>query len=256
MRNLPYVGAVGAFYFLLFNAWPFPSFFLFLYAADAFASCFPHTLLPICRSSFQAARVLVEKGKADLSVCDKSGFQPLHTAISVGDLKTTEALLDLGADIVCRGVKNGNSPCHIAAREGFISVLKMLLERGGEVVLSAKNDAQEVALHRAAAHGQREAVTVLVKAGADVSSRDANGDTPLHLAAMFGMEETAGELISLGAAVDELDEEEQTPLHLAVEAREEAAACALLKRGAMCDLKNEDGFVHRSLVLFCMGPAP
>lgn len=195
----------------------------------------------------QAIRVLVEKGNADLSICDEAGFQPLHTAVSVGDLKTAETLLSLGASITAGVAKNGNSPCHVAAREGFIDVLQMLLDKGGEKVLSAKNDAQEVALHRAAAHGQREAAAVLIKAGADVNSKDANGDTPLHLAAMFGMEETAGELIALGATVDAIDEDEQTPLHLAVEAREQSAACALVRHGASCELKNEEGYALFSL---------
>jgi ankyrin repeat protein len=128
-----------------------------------------------------AARILVEQRDADLTAGD---------ACSVGDVRIAECLVSLGADATA-GVKgNGNTACHVAAREGHPAVVRMLLEKCGcDRVLTALNDAHEQPLHRAAAHGQKEIVSCLVKAGADVAAKDSNGDTSLHLAAMFGMSE-------------------------------------------------------------------
>lgn len=138
----------------------------------------------------KAAKVLVEKGGADLRQVDEEGLNPLHTACTLGALPTVECLIALGADVLAGVGTSGNTPCHVAARAGHLAVVEKLLEKGGvDAVLKATNNAQQQPLHRAAAHGQKEIVTALVKSGADIAAVDSNADTALHLAAMFGMSE-------------------------------------------------------------------
>lgn len=193
-----------------------------------------------------AAKALVARG-LDMSVCDEEGNQPLHTACTVGDVAMVTTLLELGADPLGRSAANGGTPCHVAARDGFVDVCKELVNKAGSSVLSAVNDAEEQPLHRAAAHGQRDVVTALVKLGADHGAMDSNGDQPLHLAAMFGMPETASELISLGATVDAIDEDGQTPLHLACTFKQSEVACILIKLGADVGKTNEEGESPRNI---------
>lgn len=56
------------------------------------------------------------------------------------------------------------------------------------------------------------ALSRLVKMGADVHARDAAGRTALHVAAMLGKPELCRELLSMGAAVDATDADGATPL--------------------------------------------
>jgi uncharacterized protein len=187
-----------------------------------------------------AVKLLVDRG-ADLNLCDGEGNQALHIACSVGNESVVRTLLALGADVLGRNSSNGYTAAHVAAREGFDVICGILYTHGGEAVVSTINDAHETPLHRAAAQGQRQAVKVLVEAGADVNAVDANGDTALHLAAMFGMPSTCEELVTHGSRIDAVDEDEQTPLHLACMAKQIDAACTLVDLGANADLKNEEG---------------
>jgi ankyrin repeat protein len=194
----------------------------------------------------EAVKLLVDRG-ADLTLCDNDGNQPLHIACSVGNEKMVRTLLSLGADVVGRNSINGYSAAHVAAREGHDVLCGILHAHGGKAVLNALNDAREQPLHRAAAHGQRQVVAVLINVGADVSAVDANGDTALHLAAIFGMPATCEELVAAGAPIDAVDEDEQTALHLACVAKKIDAACALVDLGANFELKNEEGQTAREI---------
>ncbi|MCE2486920.1 MAG: ankyrin repeat domain-containing protein, partial [Desulfurellaceae bacterium] len=76
-------------------------------------------------------------------------------------------------------------------------------------------------------------VATLLKAGVDVTARDAEEATPLHLAAKYNTNAmVVGTLLKAGADVAARDVEEATPLHLAAWYNEPEVVTALVDAGA------------------------
>ena len=93
-------------------------------------------------------------------------------------------------------------------------------------------------LHEAASgvplplRGQRDTVNVLVDEGADVNSRDVNGQTPLQFAASNGRSDKAELLITKGANVSAKNKWGRTPLDIAVDRGYTEIVELLRKHGA------------------------
>ena len=68
-------------------------------------------------------------------------------------------------------------------------------------------------LHFAAGYGRREAVEILLNAGASVHARDDGGLIPLHNACSFGHAEVVSLLLRAGADPNARDNWSYTPLH-------------------------------------------
>jgi ankyrin repeat protein len=87
------------------------------------------------------------------------------------------------------------------------------------------------ALHVASRSDDVETLALLLEAGADLRSPNAEGDTPLHTAAAASASRAAAFLIAHGAGVDKV-RHGRTPLSLALERGHIDVARVLLERGA------------------------
>ncbi|EXK38782.1 hypothetical protein FOXG_04978 [Fusarium oxysporum f. sp. lycopersici 4287] len=76
-------------------------------------------------------------------------------------------------------------------------------------------------LHIAARNGTTGILLSLIKAGADVNSRDCSGTTPLHIAVRFRRASALALLVSHGANMNARDSANMTALEVAVRARDE-----------------------------------
>lgn len=85
------------------------------------------------------------------------------------------------------------------------------------------------------------ALGMVMRGGADVGARDAEGETPLHRAVEKGMKELAERLVAAGASLRARTRNGETVLHVAALHSDPWFADLLLKRGADVLARNDDG---------------
>lgn len=139
-----------------------------------------------------AIRILLENGEDIESLGENFG---LNEAAFHGHWQLVQFLIEHGADVNHPQPATGETPLHLALckanRPVYDLVLKVLLAHGANPNCVTKPDAEtgafmrdcrtkaETPLHRAAAFGTKEAIQLLLDAGALVETRDMNGDSPL-----------------------------------------------------------------------------
>ena len=212
-----------------------------------------------------AAEVLIAKG-ADLNALNIADGTPLHTALRVNDIELARLLISSGANLTIPGAER-KTPLRAAIDEGDTEIVGLLLEAGAPLDIytaaalgkidylkaalardpSTVNRVDEswygvTALHKAARHGQKEAVELLLSHGADVNAKTRGGTTPLHQAVSGGHREVVQMLLDHGANVNAGREIlDDTPLHIAARRGDVVVAKILLEHGADVKARNSDG---------------
>jgi uncharacterized protein len=139
-----------------------------------------------------AIRLLISRGVDLASLGENFG---LNGACFHGHWRLCKFLIENGADVNAADGQNGETPLHSALcstdRVAHDKVLEVLLSSGANPNLAAKDGAEtggfmrdartkgETPLHRAAAFGTEDTIQLLLKHGARIDVRDANGDSPL-----------------------------------------------------------------------------
>lgn len=131
-------------------------------------------------------------------------------------------LLESDRTLVDRYSFDGWTPLHLAAHFGSVDVLRTLLATGASHQAVSRNSNGNQPLQAAAAGRQVEAVTLLLRVGADPDARSEGGFTALHSAAASGDVELTRTLLEAGATVDVRADGGKTPLELAIEANHTA----------------------------------
>ena len=131
-----------------------------------------------CRNRPQVIVALVEAG-ADVNRTDREeGLTPILLASKSISDNAVIALVDVGADVNCQDKNPGWMPLHYAILYGQeVTVEKLINAKGADVDKAANNGTTP--LHLAAGLGKTEAITMLVKAGANLHATDDEGNTPL-----------------------------------------------------------------------------
>ena len=111
--------------------------------------------------SWELARVLLDAQGIDVNMENRHGETPLMLAVIKGREAEFDRLLKLGAKV---NKTRGWTPLHYAATEGRTSMMKRLIELGADV--NAQTKAGITALDMAARKPSREAVMMLLRAGA------------------------------------------------------------------------------------------
>lgn len=166
----------------------------------------------------------------DLGSPDGAGPGLLREAVEVGDRRVFRLLLEEGAPV--DHTPPGEKPLlHLVAEPRLRGYLR-------EALAHAKNpDAADARgrtlLHRFAAGGDLEGLSMLLGAGADPNTQDARGMTPLHLAARKPRRETTiRALAQAGARLETKDRQGRTALAAALMTGRMDSVKALLALGA------------------------
>lgn len=133
----------------------------------------------------QRLAALVARDPALVSAVSPLGWQPLAYAAFGGNVAAVTFLLGKGADVNARAsTRFRNTPLQIALLCEEAASAKLLLERGADPNIRQNGDF--VALHEAASIGRTDILQLLVDHGAELSPRNAKGETPLAVATRKG----------------------------------------------------------------------
>lgn len=163
------------------------------------------------------------------------GLTELHHAAMTGNVQELKKRLDLceNPDLVDI---NYVTPLHLSAAWGQTEAMSMLLKAGADI--NARNVIGDYPLHSAVEHAS--SLTMLIKAGANVNVKNDNGESALHFAASGGAAESIVLLVKAGADVNAQDSKKNTPLHNAIQDGKIEAVKVLLKSKANIKIENSD----------------
>ncbi|KAF7900006.1 hypothetical protein EAF00_004342 [Botryotinia globosa] len=150
--------------------------------------------------------------KTDVNVWSQH-ITPLIAAVQTHHVKTTDLLLEAGAD-TSMAPKGGETVLHIAARIGDLEMVKLLVEY--EAYLEAKDGWGNTPLLSASRWGHPHTIECLLAKGADIEARDMKGSTALLLACRHDCVEAVKVLINSDANVRVSDKKGRGPLHRAI----------------------------------------
>ncbi len=138
-------------------------------------------------------------------------------AAALGNVLALRTCIENDDDSRVRRSSDGWTPLHLAAFFGRDDAVTLLIDHGAPLDAHSTNALRNSPLHAAlAGHTLPVLVRRLVFAGADVTARDAHGNTPLHLAAARGFEPLCDLLIARGAEAHVLSDDKSTPAMLAL----------------------------------------
>ena len=143
---------------------------------------------------------------------NRIGYQAIHEAVWLG--RDTTSYVDTVRVLVAGGVQltrpsrdEGLTPLRMARERGFDRLTGVLVT----ATTADRVDDPDAALLSAAQRGDADAVSLALRAGADIEARDAKRRTPLLLAVTGDHVDAARVLVAMGADPDALDDRHDTP---------------------------------------------
>jgi ankyrin repeat protein len=129
-------------------------------------------------------RQLIASG-VDVNAADAGGDIPLIMAAYLGHTEITRLLLEAGADVAAVDPGMKATALHAAAYAGRTEPARLLIQHG--IAIDAQGPYNGyTALHDAIWQNNVETARVIVEAGADLTLRNHEGQTPLEMAQARG----------------------------------------------------------------------
>ena len=172
----------------------------------------------------------------DVNIRNADGNTPLYTAVVRNRPRVGEILLAKDADIFATNNKN-KSPLSLALNAGGSAMEWMITSK----TIAAVDGSGNTALHYAAEWGLTDAISALVRKGANMEIRNANGETPIFSAVKNNDPSVIKMLVDLGANIQVRDNLGSTPLHIAVRWGSAKSAKELMALGVDINAQNVSG---------------
>ncbi|MGB1260303.1 MAG: ankyrin repeat domain-containing protein [Akkermansiaceae bacterium] len=161
----------------------------------------------------------------------------LLKAVKLHDIDTIELLLANGVEPSGAG-KEGVTPLHVAAQEKNLQCISLLLSKGADAEARDDQGATPLwyLLNEAASLGDTSQTIAcferFIKDGATPAAHGKNGETLLNMAIKRGVKEQITMLMDAGAPLSSANSKGETPLSLARDKRDTSLMGDLLARGA------------------------
>jgi len=120
----------------------------------------------------------------------------LHSAVVTNNLEVIRKHIKAGSDLNILEPSRESTPIITAAFMGNSEAAKILIKAGADV--NYKNADGSTALHTAAAFGKKEVALILIESGTDLNIKNNEGSTALHTAAFFCHVEIVEALLKKG----------------------------------------------------------
>jgi ankyrin repeat protein len=131
------------------------------------------------RDAVKVATLLLAAG-APADTENHKGWRPLHQACAYANRTIAECLLEHGAD-ANKKTQDGRPPLFFACNQyGGLDIVKLLVAKGADV--NGPGWGNDTPLHRACAYGQKDIAEFLLTNGANMSLKNAHGQTPFDAA--------------------------------------------------------------------------
>lgn len=169
----------------------------------------PLLSLAINSGRAEVAELLIRAG-ADINLKTRTGLLPLHLSVMRGTKDIAELLLKRGADVNAEGSMKLTA-VHLAVMTNRSSMLKTLIRCGADINRGAFRNLR-APLQDAIEDKKKDIASILIKAGADLSFSDKEGNSPLHYAVRAGEKNTVMQLLNKGADYNSLNAKKISPL--------------------------------------------
>jgi len=157
---------------------------------------------PLNDAQYEIVEMLLKRGANPNAFVEGWNQTVLGHAAARGDLRVVKLLLKHGANVQAR-MADGSTALAAAAQSDKTTeadaIAALLIARN--VPVSAVNRRGETALHAAARNGNPALMQRLLKAGADPMAKDNSGWRPLEVATSYGKKDAVKLLLAAGAHV-------------------------------------------------------
>lgn len=199
------------------------------------------------RGDITGVKEYIKKG-GKIDDKDDQGRTLLHAAAWGGGVKDVRDLIRLGAKVDSRMIK-GYTPLFYAVKKDHAGVIKLLLAAGADPNTKAEA-LRSSPLQVAALNGKLQTVKILLKAGANIEQKDAEGATALFYAAFNNNIDMMKLLMEAGAKINAKDKNNHTPLFTAAIRGNTEAIRLLAKAGADLEVERAVGVHGLGTALF------
>ena len=140
----------------------------------------------ILRNDMDMFRSILLDVSTDLTRADKFGSTPLHMAVKQGSIEMVRSILEYPVNVNDQGALDDFSPLHYAAQKGFVEIVEMLIDKGADIH-SRDNDGNTplfVAVMQYRSKMSGAAIASLLKHGANPATENDHGVSVYNILSM------------------------------------------------------------------------